>query len=112
MGTHRLGGGERRRDDSLATPGGSPMTGDGAVMEKVLHNASQVQAHIGKGESNQIENANDLYQTDRRSMARNHGWLPPSVDASRRCFLSVTVDEEPGSRANEARDAIMPMFTC
>ena len=37
----------RRWDDSPATPGGSPTTEDGVVMEKALHNASQVQAHIG-----------------------------------------------------------------
>ena len=64
-----------------------------------------------KGESDRIENAKDLYRTNRRSMARNNGWLPLSVDASRGCFPSVSVDEEPGSRDNEARDAVMPMFT-
>ena len=46
-GTHGLGGGEPRRDESPATLGGSPTTGDGAVIEKALHNASQVQAHKG-----------------------------------------------------------------
>jgi hypothetical protein len=51
------------------------------------------------------------YRTDRRSMAWNHGWLPPSGDASRGHFLSATVDEEPSSRANEAWDAITLTFT-
>ena len=46
-GTHGLSGGERRWDNSSATSGGSPTTEDGAVMEKALHNTSQVQAHIG-----------------------------------------------------------------
>ena len=35
----------------------------------------------------------------------------PLGDASRGCFLSMTVDEEPGFRANEAQDTITPMFT-
>ena len=46
-GIDGLGGGKQRWDDSLAPPGESPMTRDGATMEEVLHNASQVQAHIG-----------------------------------------------------------------
>ena len=47
VGIDGLGGGKRQRDDSLAPPGESPMTGDGATMEEALHNASQVHAHIG-----------------------------------------------------------------
>ena len=47
------------------------MTEDGAAMEEALHNASQVQAHIGYGESDMIEKANDFYRTDRRNMAHN-----------------------------------------
>jgi hypothetical protein len=48
--------------------------------------------------------ANDFYRTDRRSMARNHGWLPSSGDASWGRFPSATVDKQP----NKARDAVMP----
>jgi hypothetical protein len=60
------------------------------------------------GETNLIEKANDFYQTDRRSMAHNRGWLPPSGDASRGHFPSVTMNKEPGSRANEAQDTVTP----
>jgi hypothetical protein len=79
--------------------------------EKALHKA-KFKPILDKGESDRIENANHLYRTDRCNMARNRGWLPLSVDASRGCFPSATADEEPGSRANEARDAVAPMFTC
>jgi hypothetical protein len=47
VGTNGLSDGKQRWDDSLAPPGESPMTGDSAAMEEALHNASQVQAHIG-----------------------------------------------------------------
>ena len=66
---------------------------------------------LDKGKSDRIENANYLYQTDRHSMAWNRGWLPPSVDASRGCFPSASVDEELGSNVNKAWDAITPTFT-
>jgi hypothetical protein len=59
------------------------------------------------GESNLIKKANDFYRTDRRNMKWNHGWLPPSWDASRGRFPSVAMDEEP----NKAREAVMPTIT-
>ena len=43
-----------------------------------------------------------INQSNRRCTAWNHWWLPPSVDASRERFSSMTTDEEPGCRANEA----------
>ena len=43
-------------------------------------------------------------------MAWNHVWLPPLMDASRGHFPSTTVDEEPGTGANKAQDAIMPVI--
>jgi hypothetical protein len=43
-------------------------------------------------------------------MARNREWLPPSGDTSQGHFLSATVDEEPSTKANKARDAITPMI--
>jgi hypothetical protein len=46
-GTDGLGGGKQRQDDCLVPQGESPMTWDGVAMEEALHNASQVQAHIG-----------------------------------------------------------------
>ena len=59
-----------------------------------------------------IEKSNDFYRTDRRSMAWNRGWLPPSRDALWGDFLSVSMDEERSIRVNKAWDAIMPMNTC
>jgi len=43
--------------------------------------------------------------------SQNHGWLPPSVDASSGRFPSLTTDEKLGSKANEAQDIVTPMFT-
>ena len=47
QGSVAAGGGKRRWDGSPVPPRESPKTGDGAAMEEALHNASQVQAHIG-----------------------------------------------------------------
>ena len=43
-------------------------------------------------------------------MAWNHGWLPPSGDASWGLFSSMIVDEELDTGANKAQDAITPMI--
>jgi hypothetical protein len=49
VGIDGLSGGERRQDDSLAPPVGSPTTGGAATMEESLHNARQVQAQMIRG---------------------------------------------------------------
>jgi hypothetical protein len=55
VGTDRLGSGERRWDDSLAPPVGSPMMGGGAAMGESLHNVRQVQAQMIRGERSDLE---------------------------------------------------------
>jgi hypothetical protein len=64
------------------------MTWDGTAKEEALHNAIQVKFKplYDKGKIVLIEKANDFYRIDSRSMAQNHGWLPPSGDASRAAF--------------------------
>ena len=92
--------------------GEAPQSGMALSWRKRCTIQAKFKPILDKGESDRIKNANDLYRTNRHSMAWNHGWLPPLVDASRGRFLSMTTDEELDSRANEAQDAVMPMFTC
>ena len=64
------------------------------------------------GESDLIEKANDSSDCpEQHGMESSLVGCPPEGWFSGH-FLSVTEDEEPGSRANDPRDAITPMSTC